>query len=227
MCSINHSKKSIFIHIPKNGGSYIAEILSKHYGFTNYYLQRPDHLHFCGIKDKSVDKHENKIHGTLIYYKTSPYINNIMKMTKEKWNSYFIFTFIRNPYSRIVSGWNYCNKYNIPFENYLNIGFQSNSYDYWHTFMTQSRHLIDTNGKIRCNYIGYLENIENDIKIILNTIGFNNNQIIHKKSMKNSKKHKNYKDYYKNNDILNKVNEIYKEDFDNFKFIVKNDVLEL
>ena len=32
MCSINHDKKAIFIHIPKTGGSYIAEILQKNYG---------------------------------------------------------------------------------------------------------------------------------------------------------------------------------------------------
>ena len=31
MCSINHNLKAIFIHIPKNGGSYISEILSKNY----------------------------------------------------------------------------------------------------------------------------------------------------------------------------------------------------
>jgi hypothetical protein len=77
MCSINHDKKALFIHIPKTGGSYIAEILQKHYGFKNYYLQRPDHSKFCTGKDSSVDKHENKIHGTLMYYKTSQYINKI------------------------------------------------------------------------------------------------------------------------------------------------------
>ena len=32
MCSINHNLKALFIHIPKNGGSYVAEILSKYYG---------------------------------------------------------------------------------------------------------------------------------------------------------------------------------------------------
>ena len=70
MCSINHDKKAIFIHIPKNGGSYIASLLSKNYGFKNYYLKRPDHKQFCMGIDNSVDKHENKIHGPLVYYKT-------------------------------------------------------------------------------------------------------------------------------------------------------------
>jgi hypothetical protein len=209
MCSINHDKKAIFIHIPKNGGSYIAETLSKYYGFKNYYLQRPDHELFCLGKDKSVDKHENKIHGTLMYYKTSTYINQIMGMNNQKWNTYFIFTFVRNPYDRLVSGWNYCNKYNIPFKNYIQINQNANSYDYWHVFMPQIRHIIGDNGKIKINYMGKVENIENDLKDILLKIGFT--KIIHIPFKKNSKKHDNYITYY-DNDILEEVNILMNED---------------
>ena len=88
MCSINHEKKAIFIHIPKTAGSYLAEVLQKNYGFKNYYLQRPDHKQFCFHIDNSVKYHENKIHGTIVYYKTSKYLNRIMGMNEEKWNTY-------------------------------------------------------------------------------------------------------------------------------------------
>jgi hypothetical protein len=223
MCSINHNKKAIFIHIPKNGGSYISEILSKNYGFKNYYLQRPDHKQFCLGKDSSVHMHENKIHGTLMYYKTSPYINKIMNMDQNKWNTYFIFTFIRNPYDRIVSGWNYVNKYNISFENYINFNYKDNSYNYWHVFMSQSRHIIGDNGKINVQFIGKLENIEHDLTIILNRIGGYPNKL-HSPFKKNSKKHDDYKKYYINNNVLNKVNFLMKEDFENFDYEKINDI---
>lgn len=215
MCSINHDKKAIYIHIPKNGGSYIASILSKNYGFHNYYLHRPDHQKFCYSIDRSVHKHENKLHGTLMYYKTSPYINKIMNMNEEKWNNYYIFSFIRNPYDRIVSGWNYVNKYKIPFENYINIGMKANSFDYWHVFMPQTRHLIDNHGKIRCDFLGKFENIENDLKTILQYMGFS---IIHIPFKKNSKKHDKYMNYYKNENIIKKVNIIIHEDLKNFDY---------
>jgi hypothetical protein len=215
MCSINHNKKALFIHIPKNGGSYISNILEKYYGFKSYYLHRPDHKLFCGLYDESVDKHENKIHGTLMYYKTSAYLNKLMKMDEEKWNTYFIFTFLRNPYDRIVSGWNYINKYNISFNKYLNIGINSNCYDYWHVFMPQARHLIGNNGKININYFGKFENIEQDLDIILKKIEIN--YIIHVPYLKNEKKHKNYKTYY-DQESLNKVNELMKEDFELLNF---------
>jgi len=215
MCSINHDKKAIFIHIPKNGGSYIADILKTHYNFKNYYLQRPDHYTFCNGKDDSVDKHENKIHGTLMYYKTSGFINKIMGMNESKWNTYFIFTFIRNPYDRIVSGWNYINKFNIPFKSYINLGNYASSYNYWHVFMSQTRHIIGNNGKIRVNYIGKFENLENELKIILNMIGFN--KINHVPFFKNKKSHDNYKKYY-DEDTAKKVNLLMNEDFTNFEY---------
>jgi chondroitin 4-sulfotransferase 11 len=217
MCSINHDKKALFIHIPKTGGSYIAEVLSKNYGFKNYYLQRYDHKAFCNGKDKSVDKHENKIHGTLMYYKTSKNINKIMGMTEEKWNTYFIFTFVRNPYDRIVSGWNYINRYNIPFNNYLDFHRIANSYDYWHVFMSQTRHLISNNGKIhKMGYIGKFEDMENDLQHILHQIGFNN--ITHIPFKKNSKSHNDYKTYYTHEEVLRKVNVLIKEDLENLDY---------
>lgn len=215
MCSVNHNLKALYIHIPKNGGSYIAEILNKYYGFKNFYLHRPDHKLFCYGKDHSVDKHENKVHGTLMYYKTSNYINKIMNMDKNKWNTYFIFSFVRNPYDRIISGWNYVNRFKIPFKNYININKKANSYDYWHVFMPQSRHLIDNNGKINIHYIGKFEKIEEDLKLILNKLGINN--IIHKPFFKNTKNHKKYIEYYEN-DLLDSVNIIIKEDLDNFNY---------
>ena len=162
--------------------------------------------------DKSVDKHENKIHGTLMYYRTSRLINHLMNMNQTKWDNYFIFTFVRNPYDRIVSGWNYCNKYKIPFDKYINIDKATNSFDYWHVFMPQVRHIIGPNGIVKEDlFIGKFENIEDDLKIVLEKIGIN--EIIHKPFKKNSKKHANYKEYYHDDRVIEKVNEICDEDF--------------
>jgi hypothetical protein len=226
MCSINHEKKAIFIHIPKTAGSYLAEILQKNYGFKNYYLQRPDHKQFCFHIDNSVKYHENKIHGTIVYYKTSKYLNRIMNMNEEKWNTYHKFCFVRNPFDRIVSGWNYCNKYNIEFDKFINFDFGSNSFDYWHTFMPQYRHIVNEKGEKFIDFIGYFENIEEDLKVVLNKL---NLKVTHKPFIKNKSNHDNYLKYYMkdaddadadatNDELIEKVIKICNEDFNNFNY---------
>ena len=226
MCSINHEKKAIFIHIPKTAGSYLAEVLQKNYGFKNYYLQRPDHKQFCFNIDNSVKYHENKIHGTIVYYKTSKYLNRIMNMNQEKWNTYHKFCFVRNPFDRIVSGWNYCNKYNIEFDKFIDFDFGSNSFDYWHTFMPQYRHIVNEKGQKFIDFIGYFENIEEDLKVVLEKL---NLKVTHKPFIKNKSKHDNYLKYYvkdadakdadaTNDELIEKVIKICNEDFNNFNY---------
>ena len=209
MCSINHDLKAIFIHIPKTAGTYIADVLHKNYGFKNYYLTRPDHKQFCGSYDNSIKSHENKIHGTLMYYKTSPHCNQIMGMTPEKWDTYYKFCFIRNPYDKIVSGWNYVNKNKYPFMFYLNKPFKKNAWDYWHVLMPQVRHIINEKGKIGVDFIGLNENLEDDFDKVLTHLSLKN---IHRQGKKNVKKHEVFYKYY-NQPILNKVNSLLNEDF--------------
>ena len=90
--------------------------------------------------------------------------------------------------------------------------------------MTQTRHLIDTNGKINIGYIGKFENMESDLKEVLLKIGFN--KINHTPFKKNGKKHDNFMTYYMENDngtgtdTVNIVNQLMKEDFNNFDYSI-------
>lgn len=208
MCSINHDKKAIYIHIPKTGGSFIRDSLKNYYGFKPYYLKRPDHNQFCRIYDNSVDKHENKIFGTLLYYKTSPHLNRIMNMDQEKWNNYFIFTFVRNPYDRLISGYSYCNKFNISFDNFINNMMRFNCWIYWHSFMPQIRHITNEKGENNMNFIGKYENLYEDFNSVLQILNF---KIIHKNIVKNKSNHKHYSIYY-NEKNLKGINTILGDD---------------
>lgn len=196
MCSINHDLKALYIHIPKTGGSYIASILSKYYGFKNYYLKRPDHNQFCKINDNSVCKHENKIYGTYLYYKTSIHLNLLMNMNLEKWNTYKIFTFIRDPINRLISGYNYSkdnNQYkNLNFQLFYNNSFKLNCWTYWHCFMPQIRHIVNENNNNVCFFIGNQKNMEEDLKKLLKYFKL---KIIHQSYIKNKSKTNNIIEY--------------------------------
>lgn len=219
MCSVNHEKKAIFIHIPKTAGIYVRSTLDKYYGFETFLCKREDHTEYCSTnlnlnKNKQLSFCNNK--GIIQYYKTSKELSNILDLNDDKWKEYYKFCFVRNPYSRIVSGWNYIQeteKLNIDFDVYLTYKDIVTENEYSHVFLQQSSHIYDENNNYFINYIGKFEDLENEFRKILINIGFTEEEIIHDTKNKNKREHGSYKKYY-TQDILNTVNNIYNNDFE-------------
>lgn len=172
MCSINHDLKAIFIHVHKTGGSYVASVLKQYYGFETYYLKRPDHDKFClnRVKNPNQKNYENRVHGVYNYYKTSRELNQRMGMTPQKWETYYKFTFIRNPYDRMISGWNHMNP-KVPFSRYVHLKNHVPDMEYIHVFMNQVRHIVDERGRIVVQFIGKFETLEDDLDRVLTNLG--------------------------------------------------------
>jgi len=240
MLYINHEKKAIFIHIPKTAGSYISKILVKYYGFTSYLHiianRRPDHDIICCKNNFPIiltgnnlydNSYFNKCIGLLFYCKTSNYINQQCDMNEEKWNTYFKFCFIRHPYYRALSAWKHINNIlpNIlEFDEYIcQNKFNVSDIEYGHFFMSQSQYVTDENGKCGVNEFGRFEHLEEDLKLILNKIGF---EIILHKLNNNLKKINSSNEYNENNStelVLSKksiliLNHLFEDDFKNLNY---------
>lgn len=241
MCSINHNLKAIYIHIPKNGGVFIEHILKKYYDFEfDYCIKRNNYGFNSSSETPSIDFQN---FGVLRYYINSEYINEKYNMNIEKWKSYYKFTFVRNPYTRIISAYEYTkekfNKFNnnndsFPsFEDFFKNqkhGFNSEIYinrsrllyyyHYYHSFITQTDHLTNNNNELDINFIGNFENINSELIEILKNLGVKNyhkhvNEINSNLILNSSNKINNK---YFTQSLLDYFNSFFHNDFINFNF---------
>jgi len=227
MASINHEKKSIFIHNPKTAGDYIWKNLEQHYDFKYYLQKRLDHENFCGASYKGSP--HNKKYGVIQYAITSDYLNKMMGLDVQKWNDYKKFCVVRNPYERLVSGWNFLNKIarrNISFKEYIfTPESRISDFEYCHTFMSQYQQMIDMDNNYRIDHLLKFENLEQDFRSSLETMGFRKEDIIHDTKKINSFHHDDFRYYITSQAILDRVNEICAEDLQHFHY-KKYDTIE-
>lgn len=197
----NDRTKSIFIHIPKSAGTSISQkIFGRTFG-----------------------------HRKLIYYQQA---------NRPKFDVYFKFTFVRNPWSRFHSAFCYLkekrgNKVDIAWANlYLkeietfddfcenmrtNEKFQKIVMK-WRHFIPQFEFLINDSGNLEdLNFIGRMENIDEDFKILANRFDIDNS--LKKINMSSSSDDQNYRGKY--NDSNEKlVRHLYEKDINllNYSF---------
>jgi len=243
MVDINHKKNIIYFHIPKTAGSYITGILNGYYDFSNYNkLIRPDFDIFNNynkfkvneLKDYlNIDAYSNRLFGINNYYSGSEDIINMTTLDKKLWKEAFKFTFVRNPYTRFISSWNYIlsnpkisenlldNETYSKFENleyFIDHREEISDKAYNHMFLTQYDHIINNEEINDMNFIGKQENLEDDLKEVLTKIGFK--EINHTKSVvvnKNKINYYYYKTYY-TEFIFDFVNIHFKKDFEEFGY---------
>ena len=138
-------------------------------------------------------------------------------------DEFFIFTFVRNPFTRLVSAFLHGvrdGQYNNNFELFLKT---SNNKDLW--LLPQSYYINSGKTKTKqISYIGKYENFENDLNKILKKINTNTTTIPHLNRNPIYDKHPNlnqekyYKYFYTEEWMKDWVRERYKDDFKQFNY---------
>ncbi len=242
---IDFKNKILFLCNPKTGSTSTRDLIDKT---------------FINITDnnKNIEElnRQNKLNCSLPYHNCH---SNAIIMKEiiennynEKFKDFFVFTFIRNPWAKLVSLYKYskCDINGLPFFNpnydestagnfsfrdYL-LSININNY-YWNEIGSPSMagFCFDKDGKTNLVNNIYkledfnLEKLENDISIHLNKLNNFNNNIIFKFNsefpfLNFSEDTKDYKLYYKEEWMIILVSILFKSDieFGNYKF--NNDV---
>ena len=227
---VSDQYKCIFIHIPKCAGTSIEKKLDL---FRDWKTPHFDVL--FGLL-KSEDYKFELQHLTVRQMLLHKFIE------KQKFDDYFKFSFIRNPWDRALSVFLYKGKklnkreklkerfktkfFDAPpskfthakFERFLlDVKLQVNDLDrdsIWCHVSPQNWYLFDENGKKQVDFIGRFENLNADFEYICSTIKMPYTSLVHNNK---SVRTKPYQYFYKDS-TRKLVEEIYQEDIDLFNY---------
>jgi len=226
MSIISDENKFIFLHVAKTGGRSINKLLMRICGKQ------------CAFNTATLNPDVNRL-GRKIALETKA------RCGRDKWDSYFKFAFVRNPWDRAVSMYENLRSdyyrfkiheeiektdkvvYTEEILKLLNIKFDEFSFDVFvrsiirdkifnnYHWDKQINVVTDDKGTLILDFIGRYENLQNDFNHICDIIGLQKFILPHY----NKTNHAHYSEYY--NSELKKIIEIaYKDDIKMFGYSV-------
>ena len=143
----------------------------------------------------------------------SQWIENITDVEME---TYFSFIFVRNPFSRLVSSWNDTLRLegHTDFNKFVKEDVFDGDVPTQLHFQTQSSLVeVPDASKSNLNFIGKVENINEDWSELCSTINIPYTPMVHIKS----RNYGNYRDYY-DDETVELVTKMYQRDLDIFDY---------
>ncbi len=230
---ICHHYKCIFIHIPKNAGQSIEHVFLESLGLTRE-TRAPLLLR--------ENPHPELGPPRLAHLKAQDYVD-CSYLSQELFDQYFKFTFVRNPWSRVVSLYKYLG-YNqkYSFKDFLKKKLLPDllSNMYWFV-CPQSELIYSDDGELLADYIGRFETLQADFDEICAKIEFPQTPLPHintsteKRAVPNFLQrcgttllnrlqkiepfpdYSSYRDYY-DQESIDIVAQIYAKDIKNFNY---------
>lgn len=232
---ISHKFKCIFIHVPKVAGQSIETFFLDQHKLS-WDTREPLLLRF----------NDNGKVGPprLAHLKVHEYLE-FQYVSKEMFQNYFKFAFIRNPWSRAVSFYKYSDydKF-ISFDSFVEkeLPFLLKT-KRW--FYGQQYDFLYHNNKLMVDFIGRYENLQSDFSKVCEKLNLKNKSLPHVNNSENREplqilraayrkiknnpkilgylgkdkiKSNDYKDYYINSSLIEQINELYQQDIASFNY---------
>lgn len=214
---INHKHKYIFIHIPKAAGTSITQAL---YPFSGSY----DLFLGCGCGEESLTKKDGfKLH------KHSPAQDVKIYATPERWNEYFVFTFVRHPIDRTISLYEWWQQTNgnwdreakeeickMTFKEFVFSKYVGKpQIDFLTSRGKDKKHFIEEQNFLEIDYIGKYNTIHKDFAYICGLLGLPQINLPHVN--KSDYRNANVESYL-DNEIIAEIERKFIKDYRAFPF---------
>ena len=203
---INHKHKFIFIHIPKTGGTSVEDTLFSSKTRTKKNL--------WGGYDS------NKYQTGGLQHLMASHI--LTEVGGDIFSKYFKFSFVRNPWDKMVSQYNYTIAKRPDLMRHIGITESTSFKDYINHVIVAKLHvqwdhqykfLYDGNGKLLVDFIGRFENFQEDFDIVCDKIKIPRQKLPHTKKSKRE----HYTEYY-DDETRQIVAEKYAKDIEYFGY---------
>lgn len=199
----------LFIHIPKTAGTSIWRAFNMQPRFRNDQVAKDVEAGYDPEKDVSFGHND---------------INQVVKrgvLPKDDWHNYYKFCFVRNPWDRIVSLYEYLKREDETFENFV---FNLENYEEIGYFNVRGR----SQARPQCDwiprdidYIGKVETIDSDIERICQ-ITERELPKVKRQNVTPNRGSRHYKEYFEEKStkliLKDQVEYFYKKDFKRFGY---------
>lgn len=189
---INRKHKLLFIHIPKNGGTSIEK--------------------FFNMMNKDSFYGTNSITESGILYSPQHLIPNLIEkyLGKDIYNTYFKFSFVRNPYDRVKSEFFWRQRIG---DINIDTDFKKWVFNFYSKIdndhkLPQYKYIFNDNGDKVVDFLGRVENMNIDFTKLLDTINYPKKEPLLKENI-----NKNKKNVIIDQETKEKIIDIYNEDF--------------
>lgn len=213
---INHDLKTIFIHVLKNGGTFTSIALRKFANFVD------------------MDFSLNPIYFTRNNFGRATRLLNILESnyTMENTNDYNRIAFVRNPYTKFVSGFCFVTSKTPPRRKFDQIENKTlltlndliknidiiNDTTYNHTFLSQTK-MLYLNGVLQITQLCKFENMRAELQNIFEIFNPPITYDLDDPTLKQNASCKTQPFYeYYNEESFNFVNTWFADDFTNFNY---------
>ena len=207
-------RKVIFVHIPKCGGVSVERSIHKALGGNDAVIYHkliraapsPQEGNFGGLGLHSTMKDFRRYYGN-------------------RFPEFYKFSIVRNPWRRMVSHYEYLmspmwnnrisEKDKMDFPTFIQV-WKTNLLAY--SMINGYNTFLDDGRGTKLNYVGKLENINEDLPKIGLDIKLEILDVLHmNRTDPKDKEHDNWKDYY-NPGLIDRVYKIYKEDIEKYNY---------